>query len=65
MPEKTEVHITGPDGHSEVIDTSNLRPITNAGCKHEYVPDPTDETESYIAMICKHCVQGYLARKHT
>lgn len=54
------------DGHYEVIDRRQLVPINDTECTHpEFVPDPTDETEEFIAMVCTNdnCPVGYLASK--
>lgn len=41
-----------------------LQVIEPGKCDHVFVPDPTDESEHFIAMICRfNCGMGYLARK--
>lgn len=45
------------------IDLSKVQSIIPTGCKHDYQPDTSDETENYIAMVCILCHRGYLKRK--
>lgn len=42
------------------------QPINDTECLHdEYIEDPSDETETYIAMVCANprCPYGYLKAK--
>lgn len=50
-------------GSVERISKKDIRPINDPKCKHEFVEDPGDQTDFYIAMTCKHCIQGYLKPK--
>lgn len=54
------------DGHVELIDRRQLVPLNDVECPHErYEEDPSDETETYIAMVCANprCPYGYLQAK--
>lgn len=50
-------------GKTQVIKKEDMVMITNPDCEHEFEPDHEDETDYYLAMKCKNCPQGYLARK--
>ena len=54
------------DGHVEVIDRRDMVPVNDVECSHErFVPDPSDETDDFIAMVCanERCPVGYLQTK--
>lgn len=44
----------------ETIDPNKATVITKAGCTHDYVADPTDVTDGYMAEMCSKCPQGRL-----
>lgn len=54
------------DGLTEIIDRRQLVPLNDVECTHEtYVVDHSDETDSYVAMVCSNsqCPVGYLQSK--
>lgn len=50
-------------GATQTFKKENMVTLTKAHCHHQFEPDHDDETDYYIAMKCKLCPQGFLARK--
>ena len=50
-------------GNVERIDKKDIKAVNDPNCKHEFIEDPEDQTDYYMAMTCKHCPIGYLAPK--
>lgn len=46
------------------VDMDKVPPLFSASCEHNYLEDPTDQTDYYIAVSCTKCGRGYLKRKH-
>lgn len=65
MEEPKELELTGPDGVTEIIDLAKAPVVNNPSCEHRFMPDPTDETDDFIAYVCikQKCGMGYLVRK--
>lgn len=56
------ISILGEDGTSYTVKMDEQPVKSSIDHKHTYKPDPSDQTDSYIAMICR-CGFGYLERK--
>lgn len=53
-----------PDPQEQIVDLDKVPVHTPANCQHDYRPDPTDETDDFVAMVCaKNCGHGFLKRK--
>lgn len=52
-----------PKGETVNIETTPEVQPRYCGNNHDFVEDPSDQTEFYIAVICTLCHRGYLKRK--
>lgn len=57
------ITFVGEDGDRFSVDMSDKEPINNPACKHVMVEDPSDQTDDFIAYVCKKCGRGRLASK--
>lgn len=55
---------SGEFGTVEKIAKKDIKPVNDPLCKHEFVEDPRDQTDYYIAMMCTKCPLGYLKPKN-
>lgn len=56
--------LSGPDG-AIIINKRDIRWQRTGGHKHHYLPDFSDETETYVALSCavRGCPHGILMKK--
>lgn len=53
-----------PEGQGFTVDMSTREPLYPTVCpRHIPLPDPSDETDGYVAYMCPVCKRGYLKRK--
>jgi len=50
-------------GAVQKFDKKDFITLTKPDCQHEFEYDHDDETDHYVAVKCKLCPLGYLARK--
>lgn len=62
-PEELEPIEFEDGGRVERIDKKDIKPVNDPKCKHEFIEDPEDQTDFYIAMTCTKCPVGYLRPK--
>lgn len=51
------------DKEPERIDLTQFPVKRSIDCLHDYKEDPSDETDTFIAVMCKDCGFGYLRKK--
>lgn len=61
--ENTEHLTLTSNTESMSVDMSKVTPITKADCLHEFVKDPTEESEHFYAEVCLHCPLGRLVKR--
>lgn len=62
-PDQQNIDNYSESGNGFVITQDQMIKLNDPKCKHEWVKDPTDETDDWYAVKCKHCILGQLIKK--
>ena len=63
LAEPSENDTNRTDDNVEIIHKDQMIELTKPGCEHNWVIDPTDETDHYFAIHCTECPIGKLLDK--
>lgn len=61
--DQQNVDNTTETGNGFVITPDQMKQLNDPECKHEWEVDPTDESDYWYAVKCKHCILGRLIKK--
>lgn len=51
-------HNEAINGYDEVIDLSELKPLNDTKCEHQFISEPSEEFEGFTAWTCRKCGRG-------
>ena len=62
-PDQQNIDNYSESGNAVVITQDQMIQLNDPQCEHEWVRDPSEETDSFYGEQCKHCIIGRLIKK--